>query len=69
MDAKDLPDLDHLEEAIASAREAREKLLDVDPYAINPAEDETSPTDTDADADTRVAEVPDEPRTETDEPG
>ena len=71
MDAKDLPDLDHVEEVIASAREAKEKLLDVDPDAINPAEDETSPTDTDADADadTRVAEVPDEPRTETDEPG
>lgn len=73
MNAKDLPDLDHVEEVIASAREAKEKLLDVDPDAINPAEDETASTDVDTDtdsaADTGVAEVPDRPRTEPDEPG
>ena len=73
MDAKDLPDLDRVEESIASAREAREKLLDVDPYAINPAEDETSPTDSDTDTDldtgAEAAEAADRPRPEPDEPG
>ncbi len=64
MDAKDLPDLDHVEETIAAAREAKDKLLDVDPSAINPAEDETSPTDTD----TGVDESADRPRSESDDP-
>ena len=64
MDAKDLPDLDHVEETIAAAREAKDKLLDVDPHAINPAEDETPPAEdetppTDADG----------PRPESDDPG
>ena len=62
MDAKDLPDLDHVEETIAAAREAKDKLLDVDPSAINPAEDETSPTDTGVD------ESADRPRSESDDP-
>ena len=64
MDAKDLPDLDYVEETIAAAREAKDKLLDVDPSAINPAEDETSPTDTD----TGVGESADRPRSESDDP-
>lgn len=70
MDAKDLPDLDHVEETIAAAREAKDKLLDVDPHAINPTEDETAPTDNDndTDADTGVAEASDGPRTESDDP-
>ena len=68
MDPKDLPDLDHVEETIAAAREAKDKLLDVDPHAINPAEDETSPTDTGVDVDTGVAESADGPRTESDDP-
>ncbi|WP_411284013.1 hypothetical protein [Lapillicoccus sp.] len=68
MDAKDLPDLDHVEETIAAAREAKDKLLDVDPHAINPTEDETAPTDNDTDADTGVAEASDGPRTASDDP-
>ena len=68
MDAKDLPDLDHVEETIAAAREAKDNLLDVDPPAINPTEDETAPTDNDTDADTGVAEASDGPRTASDDP-
>ena len=70
MDAKDLPDLDHVEETIAAAREAKDKPLDRDTHATNPPAAETAPTDNDI-ATTAARHAPatiDAPRTESPRP-